>query len=107
MTVFERAIETYGKENQIDVAIEEMSELMKALVKMNRCQRRGNGGEWACRANIIEEIADVEIMMDQLKLIYDCSGAVEVVKHMKKERLEKRLEMGEFTRRLWTLTQEK
>ena len=95
-----RAIATYGIKNQEDVAIEEMSELTKALMKMHRYERSGKGNYYGLRMNIFEEIADVEIMLEQLKIIYDCKEATEAVKSAKLYRLEKRLNMGEFERRL-------
>ncbi len=47
----------FGNKNQKKKVIEELSELIKAIIKDNR-------------KNIIEEIADVEIMLEQLKMIY-------------------------------------
>lgn len=44
----------------------------------------------AALANVIEEIADVEIMIDQLKIMYG-EKAVEAVRGEKLERLEGRL----------------
>lgn len=98
--VLEKAIETYGKENQVDVAIEEMSELTKALTKMNRCLRSGKGDYNYFRVAIAEEIADVEVMLEQLKMIYNCTEAVMGIKALKMTRLEARLGMREFKERL-------
>lgn len=58
--IIDAAIVRYGVKAQTDVAIEEMAELMQALIH----HRRGRP------SNITEEIADVEIMLDQLKRIY-------------------------------------
>ena len=70
-TIFTEAIQTFGKNAQIVVAIEEMSELTKALTKQLRGSQNLN--------SIIEEIADVEIMLDQIKLMFfvfqDCKNA--------------------------------
>ena len=63
-------VDTYGTANQVDKAIEECSELTKALLK-----HRQKPGEEA-REAIIDEIADVENMLNQLKIIYNCSAAV-------------------------------
>lgn len=58
---------------QLDIAIEEMSELIQAICK----QKRGK-----CNLdNILEEIVDVEIMLEQLKMIYDCVENLEWVTH--------------------------
>lgn len=63
MTILEKAIEVYGADLQKQVAIEEMAELTKEICK----DFRGKGN----RDNIIEEIADVEIMLTQLMIMYD------------------------------------
>jgi len=59
---------TYGAESQKDMAIEECSELTKAILK----ERRGKG----TATDVIDEIADVLIMCEQLKIMYDCESAV-------------------------------
>lgn len=66
-------IETYGVSQQVDMAIEECSELIKALLKY----RRAKVPDASLVSNITEEIADVEIMLAQLKKIYDCAAEVE------------------------------
>ena len=84
MTIFEKAIETYGSDLQKQVAIEEMAELTKEICK----DFRGKGN----REHILEEIVDVSIMLEQLQIMYDIStsemlSAVE----SKVKRLEERL----------------
>jgi NTP pyrophosphatase (non-canonical NTP hydrolase) len=64
-----RIIEAYGAGVQKDIAIEECSELIQAICK----HKRGLGN----LENIVDEIADVEIMLNQLKIIFDCFGEVE------------------------------
>lgn len=63
MDILEKAIEVYGADLQKQVAIEEMAELTKEICK----DFRGKGN----REHIIEEMADVCIMLDQLMIIYD------------------------------------
>lgn len=88
MTTLERAIETYGKDMQLTVAVEEFSELIKEICK----SKRGRDN----RENIIEELADCYIMMDQVALIYGIKACeISVVMHEKIARLEKRLVEGE------------
>lgn len=69
-----KIIDTYGIEPQVDMAIEECSELIKALLKYRRKQY-GNGVfcQDSLSADIIDEIADVSIMLEQLKIIYGFS----------------------------------
>ena len=62
--ILTKAVNTFGARNQEDVAIEEMSELIKALIK----HRRYNTPE--TKENILEEIADVVIMICQLTVIH-------------------------------------
>lgn len=79
-----RAIATYGKDAQIKMAIEEMAELTQAICKSFRGVDNLD--------NIIEEIADVEIMLAQLKLIYKLNKNEVLVKKVEKlRRLEERL----------------
>lgn len=81
---FKRVIEHYGKELQTIVAIEEMTELTKALTK----ELRGQGN----KKHIAEEIADVYICLQQLKIMYDIPDeVVEQWIKWKIERTEKRL----------------
>lgn len=63
MTTLERAIEIYGKDMQLNIAIEELSELIKEICKNKR--------ESNNRDNIIEEMADCYIMLEQLEIIFD------------------------------------
>lgn len=67
-TILDRAITTYGAPAQMDMAVEEMAELTKALCKVKRATPGAN--TTAAIANVIEEIADVQIMLDQLRLIF-------------------------------------
>lgn len=83
--IYREAMRQYGMESQIVVAIEEMSELQKELCK----RLRGDFDE----GNIIEEIADVEIMLEQLILYLHCRCSVDHEKQMKIARLAERLGM--------------
>lgn len=83
-TVIQKAIETYGADLQKQVAIEEMSELTKEICK----DFRGK----ANRENIIEEIADVQIMLYQLMAMYNISDTeLAITLGLKITRLDERL----------------
>lgn len=71
------AIKVYGEVNQENMAIEECAELIQAINKKHRGMKH----------NIPEEIADVEIMLEQLKIINCCNGEVEIIRKEKVERL--------------------
>lgn len=80
--VLQRALDTYGIVLQENVAIEEMAELTKEIIK----RRRGKDNEEAIK----EEIADVMIIMLQLAAHY---GVEDVEYHIdyKLKRLEERI----------------
>lgn len=85
LMVYYKAIMTYGIRAQSVVAIEELSELTKEITKQLR--GKGNAG------HLTEEIADVEIMLGQLKMMYDIyDGDVEDYKKRKIDRLKASLE---------------
>ena len=81
--ILENALMTYGAEAQILMVMEEMAELQKELCKNIRGK--------ANVANIAEEIADVQIMLEQMMLLHDCRDAVDEWRRRKLERLEQRL----------------
>lgn len=87
--IMQQAIETYGVQAQCDVAIEEMAELTKAIMKIRRVANDYEKTQSALD-NLLEEIADVDIMIDQLKIMW---GPREVgeYRRQKLERLERRL----------------
>ena len=84
--VLQRALDTYGSSMQIGVMMEEMSELQKELCK----NLRGRGSI----EHIAEEIADVEIMLEQMKMLFLCADDVRDVRRRKVERLKVRLDNG-------------
>lgn len=81
--VCQRAIDTWGKCPQLIICMEEMAELTKELSK----NLRGQDNDLA----IAEEVADVEIMLEQLKLIFNIRTDVECVKNDKLIRLDRRI----------------
>ena len=84
-----QAIVEYGAEAQTDMMIEEMSELAKALLKHRRKESKET------LDNILEEIADVQIMLDQMKLIHDDGKATDKYRNVKLLRLAARLGIAE------------
>ena len=84
-TIIEMAIQTYGAENQVNIAIEEMSELTKELCKAKR--------GYANKRNIAEEMADVLIMLEQIKLIFGIKQRdIDEWAKVKLQRLENNIE---------------
>lgn len=89
--IMRQAIETYGVQAQCDVAIEEMAELTQVVMKIRRISDDYEE-TMAARDHLIDEIADVGIMIAQMELMF---GAVDVEKIRRKKllRLKKHLEL--------------
>lgn len=68
--IYQKAIESYGVDNQLFQLDEEMAELIKAVNKWRRNKKLAEKYS-AYVEDVAEEIADVEIMLDQLKMILD------------------------------------
>ena len=87
------AIHTYGAPKQLIKAMEEASELIQAIAKERTTNPASLEEAWRQIEAIMEEAADMEIMLDQIKLIY-YQGAERVAtyKAYKLKRLEKRLQ---------------
>jgi len=85
--IFAAAIAKWGNQAQVMMVFEEMSELQKELCK-----------NWRGKDNIeqiADEVADVEIMLDQLKMIYEIKDKVRERRGFKVMRLRARLEGNE------------
>ena len=80
------AIKHYGVGAQWSKAIEELSELIRALARADD------------RENIAEEMADVHIMLDQLEIIFHNRDLVREWELKKLKRLDKRLGVAEEIR---------
>lgn len=83
--IYKKAIGKYGVAAQLDMVIEEMSELTKEICKI----KRGKGNYM----NLVEKIADVEIMLEQLKMICQIrTNDIHGMKYQKLERLKELIE---------------
>ena len=90
-----KAVEKFGIDIQQIVAMEELGELIQAISKIAR---------WECNQledvetlsdyidNLSEEIADVEIMLEQLKQCYGCHIQADDYKRRKIEKLKSLVE---------------
>lgn len=83
--ILESAIYTWGGEAQENMAIEECSEFIKAICKY----RRSNNGTEELE-NIIDEIADVTIMMRQMAIMVSRNAVNDRIE-FKIDRLRKKL----------------
>ena len=85
--LYERNIQYHGIEQETTIAMEECSELIKVISK---CKRYGCVDKY--RDNLIEEIADVLIIINELQLIYDISdNDIENIKKYKIDRMDYRI----------------
>lgn len=86
--IMRSAIRKNGKVMQTVVAIEELSELQKELSKFIR----GKGN----RDNLIEEVADVLIMITQIQIMFALpDDEIKEVVDFKIKRLKERMEQNE------------
>ena len=83
--VYQKALLKWGYQSQLGMLFEEMGELMQVLNKYDRKR--------ATLAEVIDEIADVEIMLGQMAVVYG-REAVHRRKIEKINRLEKRITQG-------------
>lgn len=79
------ALRKWGADAQTMMAIEEMSELTKEICKLGRGKRD--------MESLADEIADVTIMLEQLRLIYELNDRVCAHMDEKIRRLQDRLGM--------------
>ena len=86
--LYERNIKYHGIEQETTIAMEECSEVIQAISK---CKRYGCIDKH--RENLIEEIADVLFVIDELKIIYDISDkAISEIKQDKINTQDYRIE---------------
>lgn len=86
-SIFRQSLEKYGKEPQCRQTMEECAELIQAI---NKCLRYPTDEE--CHDNLIEEICDVEIMLYQLKVMFNITDdEVFEMKVQKAKREQERL----------------
>lgn len=97
LDLLQQAQVAYGIDAEIDVAIEELSELTKALLKHRRAT---NFATLSCntaldsksaKQDVYEEIADVIIVLTQLVLIFDGKSEVRKQLDAKIARFEERI----------------
>lgn len=90
MGILDKAIEKYG-ERQLDQAQEELAELIVAISKYKRAAAKDINKDKAI-IDVIEEIADVRIMIKQIMLMLDIKEVeINNVEISKMKRLEKRM----------------
>lgn len=86
MYIFKKALAHYGPEAQIKMLYEEMAELQLAVCK------HGRGADNL--DNIAEEIADVGIMLDQMRLLFNVEERSRAIRLEKVARLAERMNIA-------------
>ena len=66
----EKSLKKYGVDKIVLICMEELSELVQAISKIERYP-----DEEIRKYNLVEEIADVNIIIEYLKIIYDIDVA--------------------------------
>ena len=83
--LYDKAHKKWGADSQVDMLIEEMAELTQVLLHIRRQNKDVTVEE------LSDEIADVEIMLEQVKVITDCNYFVEASFEKKLKKLKKYL----------------
>jgi NTP pyrophosphatase (non-canonical NTP hydrolase) len=86
-TLYKAVIKKYGAHPQLDMAMEESAELIQAINKFKRKPTKET------IHNLCSEIADVEIMLEQLRLMLNKDLLIYNIKEEKLNRLEQRVEL--------------
>lgn len=85
--LYNKVIRLYGIYTQCDQVIEEIAELIQAINKFKRGKAH----------NVEEEIADCEIMLEQMRIMFD-SNKINKIKRKKilrlQRKVDKRLNVG-------------
>ena len=77
----------YGLKPQLDILQEECAELIQAVCKF----KRGNYNEYTIPLSLIEELADVEIMLNQMEYLLDDDVRKEIGR-AKRDKIKRQLE---------------
>lgn len=81
--LYKKAIKKWGCQTQVEMLKEECAELIVALCKYGRFT---NG---TTLLDIAEEIADVEIMIEQFKAMYPYTAVQKQVSRFKEQKLQR------------------
>jgi NTP pyrophosphatase (non-canonical NTP hydrolase) len=80
-----RVVESWGFDDQLDMVVEELSELIHAIQKWKR-----NKGSERLVEHVAEEAADVELMLAQLHYMMEHMADRKYIVHLERNRREKR-----------------
>jgi hypothetical protein len=83
-SILKEALDLWGYNLQLDVLIEEMAELTKAIIKARRSGDPG-GLSW----DVLNELVDVDICIKQLHLMFELQTSKEILEIYEMERTSK------------------
>jgi len=89
-SILKSAVDTFGEESQCQMLVEECSEVIQAVCKYFRKYRPSNKAEKEYE-NLCEEIADLEIVISQMKYIFN-EDKINAYRDKKLARLKQRIE---------------
>lgn len=90
MSIYEEAVNVFGKNHQKQKLIEELAELLAALTNEKQDEN-----------SICEELADVQIMLTQAKYIFNGEKVIKFLTK-KENRLRKLINTTKKTRKVYT-----
>lgn len=85
---YTKAMLAFGEQNQLIVAVEELSECQKEICKILR-----GGGDYR---HLAEEVADATIMLEQIRLMFNINDCVCNFMDEKIKRLDDRLKWSKL-----------
>lgn len=88
--LYKKALTMKGEESQVTITIEEMAEAIHALSKYKRL-KEGLCDEEKVMYNIISELADVQVMIEQMIVSFNNEDLFSRVRTEKLNRLRERL----------------
>lgn len=91
----EKILSHFGLDNQIDKTIEEMAELIVALNQFKKVRHGKKDKHLEAVTKVIEEIADCQIMLDQMTISFGMEDIVNVI-DKKLNRTMKRIKTGYY-----------
>lgn len=83
--IYKKAIEKWGEPSQLLMVMEELAELIQAISHLLR-------NKYKAESKVIEELADVEIMCEQLRIMINEDDKIDKIKEGKLARLSEMLE---------------
>lgn len=86
--IFDKNIKAHGTDFEAGIAMEECAKLIQAISKVRRYGFVGK-----CRDNLLEEIADVDIVLTELMMMFDIvPDEFFKIRDRKVQRIKERLE---------------